>query len=161
MLHTRVAAAAIALGIAGCGGDDPPPRDAVDAVRQFYRAALVDGDAERACELLAAKAEADLTVDRPPPPCEEAIERIHDGLDDEAREEVERGVHTPRAFRPTRQPDGVVVVDVATRDSSGADHTVRRVDGDWQIDYIDPGAVDGGQPTADDTAIRKLHAPNR
>ena len=159
MVRARAAVTVVALALAACGGGDVRPDDPVETVREFYRAALVDGDADRACDLLAARAERGLTTDRPAPPCDAAIERIHDALSDDDRDEVERGVHTPRAFKATPQRDGRVVVAVATRDSSGAEHTVRREGDEWQIDYVDPGAVDGGQPTADGTAIRKLHGP--
>ena len=159
MPRAGAAVALVAVGLAACGGEDAPPDDPVETVREFYRAAIVDGDGERACGLLTPSSERRLTVERPIPPCEEAIESIHDGLDDAARDEVERGVDTPRAFKATPQPDGTVVVGVATRDVSGAEHTMRRVGGEWQIDYMDPGAVDGGQPSDNDTAIRKLHGP--
>jgi hypothetical protein len=66
------------------------------------------------------------------------------------------GLQANRAILVTRR-GSTADVDLATHDSSGAGIHLEVVDGDWRILGIDPGAVDGGQPTDDRAAIRRLH----
>jgi hypothetical protein len=151
---TRPFAVALVVCI-GCGGNEPDPADPLSTVRAFYERTL-DGDAGAACRLLTREAQQRLTVMLPPPPCEDSIDTISDRLTSEQQESMRTGLELDRALIVTRRGD-TADVDVATRDSSGAGLHLRKVEGEWRIQGLDPGAVDGGQPTDDAGAIQRLH----
>ncbi len=94
----------------------------------------------------------------PPPSCDDAIDDISRAFTEQDRESMARGLNTDQAMRVTRR-GSTADVDLATRDSSGAGIHLQLVEGQWRIEGIDPGAVDGGQPTDDRAAIRRLQRP--
>jgi hypothetical protein len=148
----------VAMTLLGCGDEErTEPRDPVSAVQAFYSALYIEREPQRACELLVPAARAALTVVRPPPECTEAAERIGDALSDAQRDDIERALRTPAAFGFADRARLTAEVEVASRDTSPAGLHLRVVDRTWRIDGIDPGAVDGGQPSADRDAIRSLH----
>ena len=144
----------LSLAFVACGGTEPKPRDPLSTVRAFYDA-TVDGDADTACRLLTPSAERLLTVKVPPPSCRDAIGQVHERLSVAERESMTKGLKADGAMRVTRR-GSEADVDLATSDSSGAGIHLQMVDGGWRIEGIDPGAVDGGQPTNDPAAIRRL-----
>ena len=93
---------------------------------------------------------------QPAPPCEDAIDQIGMRLNTGERRSMARGLRVDRAMRVRRQ-ESTADADLATRDSSGAGIHLRLHEGAWRIHGLDPGAVDGGQPTDDPRAIRRLH----
>lgn len=148
----------LAMTLLGCGDDEPAePRDPVSAVQAFYAALYIERDPQQACELLVPSARAGLTVERPPPECTEAAERIGEALSDAQRDDIERALRTPAAFGFAERAPATAEVEVASSDTSAAGLHLRLLGKTWRIDGIDPGAVDGGQPSADEDAIRSLH----
>jgi hypothetical protein len=150
---------AFATTVLACGGEPeppPPPGGPIEAVKQFYAALYIDRDVERACALLLPVAQERLTVQRPAPPCEQAVRQIADGLDERTRAAVARGLATRSAFGISERRPRYARVVTASSDSSFAGLGVKRSGSTWQIAYLDPGAVDGGQPSADRAAIREL-----
>ena len=138
----------------GCGDDDSERPDPLNTVRAFYEATL-EGDANAACRLLTPTAEALLTVKQPPPACEEAVNRINKALNAREREDMAIGLRADGAMHATRHGETADVA-LASRDSSAAGLHLQLTDGRWRIQGIDPGAVDGGQPTGEAAAIRRL-----
>ena len=146
-------------GLLGCGEDDSERRDAAGTVRAFYEATL-EGESDRACRLLTPAAQALLTVKRPPPACEDALDQISRALSPREREDMVAGLEAEGAIRVT--PHGSTAdVDLASRDSSAAGIHLQLVRGEWQIQGIDPGAVDGGQPTGHAGRIRRFQQHSR
>ena len=158
-MHGWISGCLVAMTLLGCGDDDeqPAPRDPVSAVKAFYDALYVERDPERACELLVPSARPGLTVERPPPECASAAERIGDALSEAERDDIEDALRTPAAFGIANRGRATAEVEIASGDTSAAGLHLRKADGMWRIDGIDPGAVDGGQPSADRDAIRSLH----
>ena len=150
---------ALLAAIAGCGGSDLESEDPRSTVRGFYEA-ILRGDGEDACRRLTPSARALLTVKQPAPPCEDAISKIEMSLGAGERRSMTGGLRVDRAMRVTRQAS-TADVDLATRDSSGAGIHLRLEEGRWRIHGVDPGAVDGGQPTDDARAIERLHSAAR
>ena len=145
---------ALSLAFLACGGSEPEPRDPSSTVRAFYEA-TIDGDAGAACRLLTPTAQRLLTVEAPPPSCEDAVGQVNERLSVTERESMTRGLKANGALQVTRR-GSKADVDLATSDTSGAGIHLQIVNGEWQIEGIDPGAVDGGQPTDDPAAIREL-----
>ena len=99
-----------------------------------------------------------MTVEQPPPPCEDAIGQVNRALTGRERDDMTSGLDAEGAIRVTRH-DSTADVDLASRDSSAAGIHLERVEGKWRIEGIDPGAVDGGQPTGEAASIRRFQRP--
>ena len=152
-------AAVLIAGAFGCGEDTSERQDPLGTVRAFYEATLA-GDARGACRLLAPTAKTLLTVEQPPPACENAIGQISSSLTAREREDMTSGLEADGAIRVTRHGSRADV-DLASRDSSAAGIHLKRVAGKWRIGGIDPGAVDGGQPTGDAARIQRFQRHSR
>lgn len=152
-------AAILVASFFACGEDNSERQDPLGTVRTFYEATL-EGDARGACRLLTPTAKTLLTVERPPPGCEDAIGQINRALTARERDDMTRGLGADGAIRVTRH-DSTADVDLASRDSSAAGIHLERVEGKWRIEGIDPGAVDGGQPTGDAARIQRFQRHSR
>ena len=139
-------AAILVAGSFGCGEDNSKRQDPLETVRAFYEATL-QGDPRGACRLLTPTAKPLLTVEQPPPPCEDAIGQINRALTGRERDDMTSGLDAEGAIRVTRH-DSTADVDLASRDSSAAGIHLERVEGKWRIEGIEPGAVDGGRQPA-------------
>ncbi len=155
-MRLRFSSLVAVVACVGCGGSDPEPADPLSTVRAFYERTL-DAETGAACRLLTQDAQGTLTVTAPPPPCEDAIDAISKRFTPEQEQSMRGGLAADQAFRVTTR-GRTADIDVATKDSSGAGLHLIEVDGAWRIQGIDPGAVDGGQPSDDPKAIRRLHA---
>ena len=60
-MRSALIAVVVALGLAGCGGDDEPEGDSPERTVRTYLSALAEGDGERACEELTTKGQAELS----------------------------------------------------------------------------------------------------
>ena len=149
----------LATGMFGCADKGSESRDPGATVRAFYKATL-EADADGACRLLMPTAKTLLTVKQRPPTCEDAIDQISRALTAREREDMTRGLRADRAIR-VRRHVRTADVDLASRDSSAAGIHLQRIEGEWRIEGIDPGAGDGGQPTCDAVAITKFQRHSR
>ena len=158
-MRAPVASAILVAGSFGCGEDNSERQDPLETVRAFYEATL-EGDPRGACRLLTPTAKTLLTVEQPPPPCEDAIGQINRALTGRERDDMTSGLDAEGAIRVTRH-DSTADVDLASRDSSAAGIHLERVEGKWRIEGIEPGAVDGGQPTGDAARIKRFQRHSR
>lgn len=126
--------ALVAVVLAGCGGSSEPSASPREVVTSYYDG-LADGDADKACGLLAPTARADIatyataTGARDLSECKSALEAIGKALPDDAR----------AVLRRARVTASDVSGDRATVTVRGADHPVPliRRDGDWRIAHLD------------------------
>jgi hypothetical protein len=78
--------------LAGCGSDDEPragsDREQLEAAASAYLEASADGDGEEACRHVAERAQRDLATIADARSCPDAIEKLHDVLDDQQRDKL-------------------------------------------------------------------------
>lgn len=60
-MRSWVIAAVVAIGLAGCGGEDEPEGDSPERTVRTYLVALAEGDGERACAELTRAGQAELS----------------------------------------------------------------------------------------------------
>jgi hypothetical protein len=120
--------------LAGCGSDDQPragsDREQVEAAATGYLEALADGDGEEACRHLTERAQRDLATIADARSCTDAIEKLHELLDDQQRDKL-------RNSRVAR-----IRVDGAHANVTIADaDTIRfeKVDGGWKAEAFASG----------------------
>jgi hypothetical protein len=78
--------------LAGCGSDGErrpgSDREQVELAATDYLEAAADGDGEEACRHVAERAQRDLATIADTRSCADAIERLHEALDDEQRDKL-------------------------------------------------------------------------
>jgi hypothetical protein len=114
--------------LAGCGSDGEPragsDREQVEAAMTGYLEALADGDGEGACSHVAEQAQRDMTTITDARSCADAIQKLHEALDDEQRDKL-------RDSRVAR-----IRIDGARAEATiagGDTIPFEKVDGDWKV----------------------------
>jgi hypothetical protein len=121
----RVSALAL---LTGCGSDDEPraasDREQVEAAATGYLDAFADGDGKEACRHVAERAQRDMATITDAPSCVDAIEKLHDVLDDQQRDKL----------RDSRVASIRIDGARARVTIAGADTiTFEKVDGGWKV----------------------------
>ena len=111
--------AAAALGLGGCGGSDEEDIRAV--AKEFIR--LDAKDAERACELITPRAQAQLTVFAGNGECVKALRQVENDGDKPAPGEIDK------AALKIRDDRALLSLDESRMG-------LRKVDGDWRVDNL-------------------------
>jgi hypothetical protein len=113
--------------LAGCGSDDErragSDREQVEAAMTGYLEAFADGDGEEACRYVAERAQRDLATIADARSCADAIEKLHEALDDEQRDKL----HDSRVAR-IRIDGARAEVTIAGGDTI----PFEKVDGGWK-----------------------------
>ena len=155
-MRSWVIAVVVAVGLAGCGGDDEPDRDSPERTVNSYLTALAEGDGERACEELTPDAQAELSGLLA---TQLGLARLKDCV---AMAEQLGDVLGPATAEELLDGDaGDVRVDGATATASppGGPARIRLVrrGGDWQIDEH----LEGGWPEIGVTGAPRRVPPSQ